>query len=249
MKQIRSLLLLIIPMMLFGCIKEPVELPGRIVTGITDNMLVNEYDTILTGGYNVKSGINLDLNNDSLADFRMTTEIFGSPGMGLHPLVYFMSLHPNSLMNGYLHTDTTFFHIKTDTLINSENANVYIDQRKGKSCRRSDVSDLVVSIRPNVFYLRYFNSGEPINTSDICLSDTVLLNEVTYYDLPESYQRNDTTFGFRNYNQYNCNAMPNDQIIYLGVKLKDSSGEKLGWVKLIVINQHAIALMETALQQ
>ena len=210
-------------------------------------MIVNQVDRIVAGGYNLKRSIDLDVNNDSLADFRLSSEIWGSPGMGMHPSVTFMCLSPNSLMNGYFYADTVFLHHIEETT--NDNSLVYINHKENYSCQRIDSGDSVVSVRPNKFSIKYFHYGDKNSKLDTFHSDSLNLTSTSITDLPVSYRVNDTVIYYNSSHHSGCHSMPNDEILYLGVKLTDSEKEKLGWIKMSIISEYQIVLLETAIQK
>ncbi|MBN1925933.1 MAG: hypothetical protein JW798_08860 [Prolixibacteraceae bacterium] len=235
----------------FACKEENIEVnqPESIQAGNNSNLLVHSYDNLIIGGYNMEKSFELDLDYDNKADFRLTSEIWGSPGMGQHPEVQLLSLTPLCLLNGYKSSDTIFYNFKADTTNNNDQSKVYVKHTKTYSCEKLASGDSIVSIQPETFNLRYINSGGKIYKSDDYLAGKFSLSDITTGDIDGPYNWYDTVITFRSYYHFTCNSVPNDEIIYIGIKMKDSIDEKLGWIKMAVMQQYEIALLETAIQQ
>lgn len=60
---------------------------------------------------------------------------------------------------------------------------------------------------------------------------------------------NGTIIYYHNNYYTTCNTMPNYEVVYLGVKISDAEGEKLGWVKLALLQDSKLIIFETALQE
>jgi hypothetical protein len=92
----------------------------EIKTGDYSELLVKSYDTIIAGGYHMLREYSLDVNNDDVYDFKLSSEIFGSPGMGQHPQAKIMSLNSNSLFYGNFTSDS-IFHYEVIDIYTSDN--------------------------------------------------------------------------------------------------------------------------------
>jgi len=212
-------------------------------------MVVNRYDTLIIGGYNQSVYFDLDVNNDSSSDFRITSEVFGSPGMGQHPLAKILSLNSACLFNGTFSDDTTYFHFQRDTFSGDNLSPVTITNTTSYSCRKIGSADLIVSIQSDAFTISYFSSDETILRSDDYRADTLKLNYDFVTDVNFPIVLIDTTiYNYVNHDN-SCHSIPNDQLLYLGIKITGINDEKIGWIKICVVDNYKVLLLETAIQK
>jgi len=243
------LLLPILLLMVLSCNKEETRINSRdeIFTGNYSKMMVNRMDTMLIGGYNQPVCFDLDLDEDGSPDFRLTSEYWGSPGLGLHPRAQILSLSPNSLINGNLINDTTFYHLRADTSYGENWTPVMISRIHIYSCERTEPNDSITLIQPDQFEVSYFTSDESIRRSDHYQADTLQMNYESYYYTDDPIYSNDTIlYNYRSYTQ-SCYHFPTDQIRYIGIKLTADDKERLGWIKLGLFDDFKLMIIETAL--
>lgn len=238
-------------LVILSCEKDAIESnnDSKIKFGNYSKMLVQSHDTLIIGGYNEIASYDLDINSDNSYDFRLTSEIFGSPGMGQYPQTKILSLNSNCLINGHLLNDTTFYHSQIDTSYGENWSPVYISYTSSYSCQRIDIYDSIISIQPERFNISYFNSEESILRSDYYIADTLRLSDELYADIDFPIIKNDTIIYNYIYYHSTCNSIPNDMIMYIGIKIKSMNDEKIGWIKLGVINDFKVLILETAIQK
>lgn len=245
----QELVLVALLFTVFACEKDSTNTNSReeIFTGNYGKMLVNRMDTMLIGGYNQKAVFNLDLDDDGSPDFQLTSEVYGSPGMGQHPRAQILSLSSNALINGSLNNDTTFYHLRADTSYGENWTPVMISRTHIYSCERTEPDDSVAYIEQDQFEVSYFNADASISRSDYYQADTVQVNYEYYYHAESPIYSNDTIYyNYRSYTQ-SCYYFPTDQIRYIGVKLTDGDKERLGWIKLGLFDNFKLMIIETAL--
>ncbi|MEI6823670.1 MAG: hypothetical protein WCL51_17195 [Bacteroidota bacterium] len=239
----------------FICIiscKKEVSLPDEnnsIIIGKTSGLLTKTYDAVLIGEYNGLKSFDLDVNGDNIPDFRFTSEIWGSPGLGQHPQSRLLCLNNNSLIFGYLNTDTTYLDFQSDTSYGQNMTPVYIYNTTIYSCMKISDADSIVKIAPNQFRLKAKTKGESINKAAFNKSDTVILSDEWYSQYVSPITQNDTLI--YNYVDYHstCNSFPQDKILYVGIKVKTSNVEKIGWIKISISDNYKISILESAIQK
>ena len=239
----------------FICIiscKKEVSLPDEnnsIIIGKTSGLLTKTYDAVLIGEYNGLKSFDLDVNGDNIPDFRFTSEIWGSPGLGQHPQSRLLCLNNNSLIFGYLNTDTTYLDFESDTSYGQNMTPVYIYNTTIYSCMKISDADSIVKIAPNQFRLKAKTKGESINKAAFNKSDTVILSDEWYSQYVSPITQNDTLI--YNYVDYHstCNSFPQDKILYVGIKVKTSNVEKIGWIKISISDNYKISILESAIQK
>jgi hypothetical protein len=245
----QGLVLLALFFSVLACEKDSTKTNSReeIFTGNDSKMLVNRLDTMLIGGYNQVANFNLDLDGDGSPDFRLTSEYYGSPGMGVYPRAQIVSLNSNSLINGNLINDTTFYHLQADTSYGENWTPVMISRTHIYSCGRTETNDSITNMEPDQFEISYLNSDEPINRDDYYQADTLQMNYALYYHADDPIYSHDTIFyNYRSYTQ-SCYYFPTDQVRYIGIKIITDQEEKLGWIKLGLFDNYKIMIIETAL--
>jgi hypothetical protein len=220
----------------------------EIITGNPNRMVITRYDSLVAGAYNVVSSIDLDIDQDQTPDFKLTSEVWGSPGMGQHPRAKILSLHPDAGLSGSWINDTTFRNVRVDTSYGEFFKPVYLYYVYTETCSRINAKDSVISVEPDRFILEYFSNGESITSSDAFTADTLTLTEEagTGYNGTQ-WTRNDTicTSYFSFY--HSCWALPNDQVRYIGIRLTKDNTETLGWIKLVMLNSYKLMVLETAI--
>lgn len=230
---------------LMACIKENVD---EISIKSKDKMHINVYDTVLIGSYGSPQSLNLDVNEDNSPDFKFLSEIWGSPGVGQHPRSTLMCLNAKCMILGIIKTDTSFYHTSYSTR-NISDSTFEIINSFYYSCYRMTEKDTIINIQPNQFKILPKKESENISKTDVFKSDTITLNDNSYSYSTIPMRQNDTI----RYNTisaiYNCYLYPSDEFYYIGIKIKDSESEKIGWIKVKVSNNYKITIMESAIQK
>lgn len=213
------------------------------------NMSVISYDSLFYGSYNELKYLDLDLNEDEIFDYRFTSEIWGSPGMGMHPRVQMLSLHPDCQMNGFLARDTVFFHSSYDTIYSENFYPVNINIYTTYSCKRVDSADSILSISQDNFKINYLDAGDHLWKSELFKADTIIKNDNSPILDPIEYVEGLIIRRFNYYNNF-CYSFPEEEIKYLGFMLADGDKEeKLGWIKCSILSNSKVLIFETAIQE
>jgi len=223
----RSILLLVLVItLLSGCDKEisENERKSEVFVGETKNMIVNNYNVQLFGSYHEPEILNIDLDNNGIADIQFESVMQGSPQMGAIPVSFIRALHDNIGIIGYYTHDTLF--INQTTIIYDDVFPVEVETTVIISCNMIDESDSTF-IR-SVLRMQSF---EPLET--IGINDSYLSKKFTIYNSGFGHgffdEIGDTIFYFYESIAGTCYDYPRNKPIYLGVKHFDES--KLGWVK------------------
>lgn len=217
--------------------------------GDYDKLIITQYDTVIIGGYNEELFIDLDLNDDNIYDFRLSSQIWGSPGMGYHPSASIICLNTTSLIKGYITNDTIYYRIYSDTTFLEYGIPLEIRNTSVYSCEKSNPDDSIVEIKYDKFYMSYLSKGDSILASDIYDTDTYNLSDDGYREWPTTIVKEDITY--TNFVQYYeaCRHMPNDDILYIGILLNVKDNDKLGWLKICLSDDYKVLLLETAIEK
>lgn len=249
MKKIGILILTILSLM--SCDKDDDEfvITKEVVFGNYVNMMVNYYDTILIGGYNNSQNLDIDINNDNIYDIRIISNIWGSPGLGQNPCSKIWSLNNNIEILGYFKTDTSF--LNRSTMISPGANNITeIYEYYNHTCHMIDESDSILAVYENVFKISPKDKNERLSLDDTFKSDSITLID-DRYGFPfwgEEYGQDTVRYTVTSF--YNdCNSFPLNEIKYIGLKILSDNSEKLGWIKLSIIDKYKILVLETAIQE
>jgi hypothetical protein len=217
-----------------------------IFIGDFEGLKIEYHDTIVIGGYNMKQYYFIDVENDGINDFAITSTIWGSPGLGQHPGAEILCLDPGSLINVTPYNDTTFLHIRSD-IYNWDKVEIYI--RKITTCERVEEDDSILSISA-AHYLNVYDRNDMVSINDSWISDTFGLNRDWFsypytliYDSPDTSIYEDYVF------EFDCHSIPGDRIAYLGIMQENSEKKKLGWIKLSITDDYKVSVLETAIQK
>jgi hypothetical protein len=213
-----------------------------------DNMVISPVDTVIEGGYYIEKSIDLDVDKDNLPDFRLSSTILGSPGIGEHPRVNVASLKNDSKLFGKISNDTTFQHISLTSFI-SDNSTTVIYNSTIYSCRKIYPSDKIFSIDYDNFRISSLSEESSMSISDAFIADTFqLTNDWISYPGSPVFD-NDTIFYYSSSWDNTCYGFPEDEFYYIGFMIDTSNEQKLGWIKIKIKDSYIITLQETAIQK
>ena len=239
--------------------KQPNESPDSIIIGDTTNMLITEYDTLIKADVGQEINLDLDINNNGSNDFRFTSELRDLSYNVNEPHATFLSLDNNCCIYGKYSVDTIYIYVNEVSSYNKDQTIAYITHYIDIACYRVRKDDPIFYIQPPTYYPRYLYSNKEISISSAFQPDTIDLNIWSegfnfgnnvpivrsggpYYEdgIPVYYE-----VGYHN----DCYAMPDDMEIYLGIKLTDIEGDRLGWIKFGLLQGYKLIIFETAIQR
>jgi len=230
-----------------GCSNDE-EIPdtGFIITGNNRTATIHPEEKVLTGGYYQPVALDLDVNSDGINDYRLKSEVWGSPGMGQHPAASILSLHGNALLSGRISTDTIWL-TKTVNYSQEPGQPVVVSTVLSHNCLKETQWSVADNILHNKFRLSYFTEGATLATTDQYQPDTACLTD-DWMRINSYSQVNDTIWNSLSTTSYSCWSMPDDEIRYIGFSLKADNRQRLGWIKLKVKNNLEVFCAEWAIQ-
>ncbi|MFH0758782.1 MAG: hypothetical protein V2B15_15950 [Bacteroidota bacterium] len=227
-----------------GCDNNPEDLKPEIALGDLDQMVVNHYDTTLTGVYHEQKILELDIDNDGTDDLQITNEIWGSPGLGQHPYSTIRCLHQEIQLAGIHTYDTSF--LNHEVWIGDEPGfQVEVWEYYNYTCHRISEADSILSIIP-VFEISTFHRDEILHSGDQFQADTATLYNDPFAYPPEMWESGDTLFRRSIVYANDCYLFPADQATYIGLKMTDS--HRLGWIRLGMFSCYKVLVLESAVQ-
>jgi len=239
--------------LLFSCEEENRESNSReyLSMGVYETMEVISYDTLLAGGYNEMVSMDLDVNHDNIYDFQISSKIWGSPGLGMHPLTVIKSLDPGSMLSVRTFDDTIYVRYSIYIYYGENGVPVSIYNSTSYFCGIPESTDSIFSIEPDQIAINYYSKGESISNSDEFRSVEIELSDdqSAYTEGPVSNIDGDTLRYWSVFSYTSCNSVPNDQVVYFGTKIQNNGETKLGWIKLVLIREAEVLVLETAIQE
>jgi len=214
----------------------------QLVIGDHNPMIITQHDTTITGGYQYCVKYNLDIDEDGVNDFMLEHEVWGSPGMGMHPRSQIKSLHNKAEFFGITYIDTLFLNRDTihypiiDNVINVSVSNNY-------TCQRLNLNDSILNVE-HTSRIKTLENNDVLNINDSFITDTLLLGNDNYTIYQGEFTSNDSVYhSYKNY-YGDCYDFPFDQITYIGIRLNET---QLGWIKLAVYDNFKVNIIETAI--
>ncbi|MCK9424062.1 MAG: hypothetical protein M0Q38_15865 [Bacteroidales bacterium] len=244
----------IIPFLLFlfisACKKEkddPYIRSNTVEIGDYTNMLRHIYDSVIFY-QGLPAIIDLDMDNDKIADVRLISLMWGSVGLGHHPRSELYCLTENVSISGYYTSDTTFFSFDQSSYIGYDSI-VNIDEYYRYSYHKISDHDTIVNIKSNSFKVLVQRQHDKINQQDVFKTDSIILIDESYIFPPYTIYKQDTVI--RKYEVYynDCNTFPLNDVNYLGIRIMNGNEIKYGWIKLSIIDKNKIIVFETTIQK
>lgn len=223
----------------------------EIKMGDPGRMIVQVYDRWVEGEYNQEASFDLDIDEDGLGDFRITSELWGSPGMGVHPVARLSSLSPDKFFHTTFASDTSFYKYEADTVNEESDSQTQLYYVTTFNCRRMQSNDSIFSISTskNINYLDSMAILSQTSTYGYQENGFVLSSSSYYSSENIPNITRDTTRIFITFRYNDCTIAPDNQAVYIGIKMPGDQTERLGWIKLLLANDYRIFLYETALQR
>jgi hypothetical protein len=246
--KLTKLLIFLMPILSASCDNDNIiNLKDEITVGDYSEMLVNTYDTIISGPY--VSELFLDIDRDSINDIKFKCGYQkGLPAGGASKWSEIMSLNKNTLILGFYNTDTLFLNRQTNVDSSSNSDYVIISEQYNHTCNRIDINDIIQKITYDNFEILAKEKGSKIINSDIFKADTITLVEDKSVWVFMS-GNNDTIIWTYDWYYHDCQSFPQDEIKYIGLKIINDTDEKLAWIKICIMDIYKILLLESAIQK
>ena len=231
--------LILAAFLLIRCEKQKDNQQDFLVINDKNNYTILRFDTLLQGGYYDEKILKIDLDNDGITDFKIYTNIWGSPGLGTHPEILLMCLNTNAFIATTEHTDTSFLYKEYDTI----GYDVYI--KWIFNCKKINPDATISCILKNSD-ANYFYQNDTLQ-SNFWSNDTIKLSSRSdSYPPLDDAQKGDTTIWESTQSSYDCHMVPQNSTIYLAVKTVHEKNTYLGWIKVNILNNSTIYVFETA---
>lgn len=186
----------------------------------------------------------MDVNGDGVNDFKLVSEQGYWHGP-THAESRIVCLHDSILLQVYAYNDTVYFR-KTYSSYQVDGLTIYTETRN-YTCEYLNASDSVHLVSSK-FQANVLAQGDRLEDTELWESTTLRLTRRDYsYPSFNSIETPDTTYQFHTIYVTDCHDIVQNQTVYIIFKLVEDKGERLGWLKLSVSDDHLIQLMEVAL--
>ncbi|MBN2776765.1 MAG: hypothetical protein JXR36_03940 [Bacteroidales bacterium] len=235
----------------FSCDPETPITPNDTTAGQTEGFWVTTLDTTI--------GLYLAYFNDGVEFYELDLDKDGIKDLKFHgfqdywhgPTSYNTSiycLHDSILLSHYSYTDTIFLSIGSN--YHEEGDTTVCTTYYRYNCERQNTDDSINSFMDGS-HIKALQFGDKLNEADFWSSSTSHMRKYNYpygAALPAYlYSSNDTAYYEGTSTNYSCHNFAQNEIIYVGFKIIYADFYKLGWIKLELIDNYKIHLIEYGL--
>jgi hypothetical protein len=242
------LLIIVLIVIMLSCKKQDSEVKiDSVVIGDYSNITKTSYDTLLKFDNNFKP-FYLDIDNDSIADFRIENL------MKNHPKYRYMSAQITCLdSNTYLSkvdvTDTTYVYSRV------EGDTIHGTKFYYFSCKKSSAGSYLYDVEQSEKLKVYYKNGMVTNhdswksgSFDIINTGGFILNNSELFRNGEVDTNRLIIFTFT----MDCLFLPQYRMNFIGFKKTKDKQTKFGWIEFGIIgyfNNSTLYIIETAIQK
>ncbi|HCE57701.1 MAG TPA: hypothetical protein DER09_07760 [Prolixibacteraceae bacterium] len=189
----------------------------------------------------------VDVDDDGKNDFEFYTESTMSAGLGYEAIMELKCLNEsffvscNELYDSlYLKTDTSF--VNADNLVK-----VYIWRKI--TCAKIDEKYKPYA-KETIYYPMSYLAGDTLFYNDYFVSDTFkLLYNPPDYPVSMSGVRKNDTITYNSTTRDYCFLFRYSPGIFIGFKKKADKTEYLGWLKISILDDYKLTILESAIQE
>jgi hypothetical protein len=246
--KIKLLLIYLILLFSYSCKKGEDEISknnlSSILAGDRSLMNINTYDTLIVVDVYMKT-FEIDVDNDHIKDLRFVSFNLSGTCLGVTPQygISVACLQNSTEILSFSETDTLFSNLIKDTI--QYNSKIYIYFKNEESCSRIKTNDSIKKIwNQNKLIIK--KTGQKISRTERFVFDSITITRTPYYVVPQPFYYNQDTTKYQQYVYLDlCNTIQNNETLFLGIKI----GAKLGWIKLMILDDYKLFLIESALQK
>lgn len=216
---------------------------SEIIIGDEEGMDVQVFDMLLMGNRIEEHSFSIDIDNDCIADFTFTSDVWGSAGLGSHGVAKIIYLSQDAFTFREPYNDTTYYKFESN-IYEGENG-ISLGTHTRYLC--SERTDSIHSIEINLDRVIPLEKGDKLNKNgDFRTTESILTND-NVGTSNFGYNQDTAYTHYINY-ENDCYDFPDGKVRYIGVKLLGRGKRKMGWIKLTIFNGYQILLMETAIE-
>ncbi len=238
-----------------GCKKETTQdtaatnTANDVTLGNDASVKITSYDTIIKNSMSFGGSILLDIDNNGVADIKLENTFYSSMGGGGRLSVLLSTLNNDTEIavreieqSLYRNSNVVF---KFDSINNVWERFVTRTIRCTQKSNLDTLIETTKSLLPKPFYAQ-----EVLKPTSNFSTDTFLIKNRNFtHTFWQNYNAaGDTLFSLFSPHVIDCDVLPLDENLYVGVRLKSSN--KLGWIKLKIDSRVLdVYLTETGIQQ
>ena len=213
-----------------------------IKAGKNNNMIIQQINVTLVGEYYSPDILKIDVNGDNVFDISFKSDVYGSPGMGMHARSEIKPINPDLIILHHLMVDTFAYHYRKSI---ANDSSISITKTYYYNNVKPNDSILSISAIQQPWILKY---NEDFSVNDDYRDCTIrpyeepyvnrnwfVLNGIYYYETIITYLRE--------------RPITSGEIHYLGFKLLSTN--QLGWFKFSIPKNHfyGLTIIKCAIQR
>jgi hypothetical protein len=217
-----------------------------IVIGNSSKIKHKIYESLQVGTRSANS-LFVDVDDDGNNDFEFFTESTISAGLGYESNMELKCLNDSVYISCNQLYDSLYLQIDTSVVNRDNLVEVYIRNRF--SCSKINYNYKPYGKETRFYPIRYA-FADTLSGSDYFVSETIKLryNPPSYPISMYGVRKNDTITYKLSYRNY-CFLFPDNLESYIGFKKTDGNTEYLGWLKISIINDYQLTILESAIQK
>ncbi|MCR9174051.1 MAG: hypothetical protein NXI10_16230 [bacterium] len=240
----KTTVLLLLALSLFSCQKN--KFPSTVTTGDFSSAQEVGYNFLLNGSFSNPKSELLDLDNDGVFDVQLNSTSAAVTGSGIMPEISITTLHENVEMNVNIRQDSIFQAYFYHWQYAPDGSKAYFHVNV-TSCSKESAQYTPIGVETNA-YLVPLSEDEILSTNDTYQSGTFHIataesHETSIEQFPDStvYRINET--------RKSCFEFPQEVVRYLGFRMTDETGQKLGWIELQYLGGNHLRIQNWAIQR
>ncbi|XOV66950.1 MAG: hypothetical protein ACFHU9_15085 [Fluviicola sp.] len=241
----KIILLSVFVLVLFSCKKK--EFPSAVTIGDKEAVQEVGYNFLLSGSNSNSTVSVLDLDQDGVNDvkfYNFSTPVVGS---GVMPEISIETLHPNIEMNVDVREDSVFraYFYHWQYAPDGTRAFFHINVT---SCERESQDFWASSKTETNSYLVPLEEGSMLSVDDIFQSGTFDISTANKHITTTEFYPDSTVYHIEE-TKRSCFEFPQNSIRYLGFRMTNEEGHKLGWIELEYLGGNKLRIRDWAIQQ
>ncbi|MFD1552343.1 hypothetical protein DNU06_11075 [Putridiphycobacter roseus] len=242
-----SFIVSILLMLVFACNKQGDNFVGsdELIMGTADAVSIQSINQIIQADQ--LDNINLDIDLDGKIDFSIHAYDGTTSGAGSNKGVYITSVDENAFFHGTYQNDSIFNTSSLDSvIIEDEVYNKYYSQIR--TCSPLTSSTAFYYLKSDVFQTTPLQASSELKKSDLFANGSCIWVGENTKQAEETTEINLDTTTYTSIIHVDpiCNHLNLNEIIYIGIKM--STHEKLGWIKIELLSNTKVSIIEVAAQ-
>ncbi|MDB2656531.1 hypothetical protein N9Y60_00600 [Crocinitomicaceae bacterium] len=240
----KIILPILIALILVSCKKKQFE--SAITAGDSDAVPDVGYNFLLSGSYTNPKTYQLDLNHDGVNDVEFFNGSALVVSMGVMPEISIKTLHQNMEMNVDIRKDSIFqaYFYHWQYAPGGTRAFFHVNVT---SCMKESAQYVPVDVK-TTNYLIPMEEGDVLSNNDDFAQGTFHLATAEQHETETEFFPDSTVYHI-NQIRKSCFEFPENSIRYLGFRITDDDGQKMGWIEVEYLGGNQLRIRDWAIQQ